>query len=43
MLSLEEMIVDILRRSVLSYRGGSTTDKVDDKFLTFFSRKSKKK
>lgn len=43
LLTLEELIIDILRRSVLSYKGGETADKVDDKFLTFFSRKSSKK
>lgn len=43
-LSLEELINDIVRRSVISYKGNaSTTDNVDDKFLTFFSRKSAKK
>jgi len=41
-LSIEELIEDILRRSVLSYKGNATTDKVDDKFLTFFSRKQSK-
>ncbi|MEK6929006.1 MAG: hypothetical protein AABW65_03585 [Nanoarchaeota archaeon] len=44
MLSIEELIVDILRRSTLTYMGKKYYgDKVDDKFLTFFSRKGKKK
>ena len=44
MLTLRELISDILRRSVLSYKGESANeDKVDDKFLTYFSRKAKKK
>ena len=44
MLPLDELIADILRRSALSYKGGlSDSDNVDDKFLTLFSRKSKKK
>ena len=42
MMELDELIIDILRRSVLSYKGGSATDNVDDKFLTFFSRKRRK-
>ena len=42
LVTIEELIADILRRSVLSYKGTSSTDNVEDKFLTFFSRKSKK-
>lgn len=43
LLSVEDLISDILRRSILSYKGTTKdTDKVDDKFLTFFSRKAKK-
>ena len=42
MQSIEELISDILRKSVLSYKSG-TADNVDDKFITFFSRKSRKK
>tara|TARA_Y100000310_G_scaffold342094_1_gene443752 strand:- start:2059 stop:2259 length:201 start_codon:yes stop_codon:yes gene_type:complete len=39
-LSLKELIVDILRRSVVSYKKSKgSEDKVDDKILTFFSRK----
>jgi hypothetical protein len=40
LLSLEQLISEILRRSVLSYKGSSSSDNVDDKFITFFSRKS---
>ena len=41
MLSVQDLIEEILRRSVLSYKGNtSNTDKVDDKFLTYFSRKN---
>jgi hypothetical protein len=41
MLSLEELVIDIVRRSAVSYKGKSqTVDNVDDKFLTFFSRKT---
>jgi hypothetical protein len=39
MLTLDELIIDILRRSALSYKGESSKDNVDDKLLTFFSRK----
>ncbi len=44
-LKLEELITDILRRSTLSYKGKTsrTSDSVDDKFLTYFSRKNRKK
>jgi hypothetical protein len=42
-LTTEELVADILRRSVLSYNKGEGSDNVDDKFLTFFSRKRKKK
>ena len=34
MLSLEELMSDILRRSVLSYKGSSSTDNIDD-IITF--------
>ena len=42
MLTLQELISDILRRSVLSYksRKSSSSDNVNDKFLTYFSRKN---
>ena len=44
LMDLDELISDILRRSVLSYKGNvSSLDKVDDHFLTYFSRKGKKK
>ncbi len=43
LLSLEQLISEILRRSVLSYKTSSSSDNVDDKFITFFSRKSKPK
>lgn len=40
MLTLRELVSDILRRSVLSYKGGKSEDeKIDDKFITYFSRK----
>lgn len=43
LLSLSDLIEEILRRSVLSYKGTSSTeDKVDDKFISYFSRKKKK-
>lgn len=42
MLELSELISEILRRSAVSYMGkGSAEDSVDDKFLTYFSRKEK--
>ena len=42
MLNLNEQIEDILRRSVLSLQKRTPTeDKVDDKFITFFSRKKR--
>lgn len=41
-LTTSELCSDIIRRSMLSYKGSSSTDNVDDKFLTFFSRKTKK-
>ena len=41
---LNEQIEDILRRSVVGQRKGSTVyDKVDDKFIGIFSRKRTKK
>ncbi len=44
-MSVDELVSDILRRSVVSYRGpkGVIYDKVDDKFLTYFSRKNRKR
>lgn len=42
MLELDQLISEILRRSVLSYKGNSSsTDVLDDKFLSYFSRKEK--
>jgi len=42
MLELDALIVEILRRSAVSYRGNSANgDNVDDRFLTYFSRKEK--
>jgi metal-responsive CopG/Arc/MetJ family transcriptional regulator len=42
MLELSELISEILRRSAVSYTGkASGEDGVDDKFLTYFSRKEK--
>jgi hypothetical protein len=43
MLAIEQLCEDIIRRSVVSYKGKSKTteDKVDDKFLSYFSRKKK--
>jgi metal-responsive CopG/Arc/MetJ family transcriptional regulator len=44
LMSTEELVYDIIRRSVVSYKGNNNeTDNVDDKFLTFFSRKRKSK
>jgi hypothetical protein len=42
LLTTEELVADILRRSVLSYNKGEGSDNVEDKFLTFFSRKKRK-
>jgi len=41
MLNLHEQIEDILRRSVLNLKQNSAEEKVDDKFITFFSRKKR--
>ena len=41
-MTVRELVSDIIRRSCLSYKGETAEDKVDDKFLTYFSRKSKK-
>ena len=43
MLSLSELVAEILRRSVISYKkkGGSISDKLDDKFIGYFSRKNR--
>jgi hypothetical protein len=42
MLNLHEQIEDILRRSVLNFKKGTPVEeKVDDKFITFFSRKKR--
>jgi hypothetical protein len=41
MLNIHEQIEDILRRSVLNLKKSSAEEKVDDKFITFFSRKKK--
>lgn len=41
MLNLHEQIEDILRRSVLNLKKNSAEEKVDDKFITFFSRKKR--
>jgi len=42
MLELDALIVEILRRSAVSYKGNTANnDNVDDKFLTYFSRKEK--
>lgn len=41
LMSIEDLIAEILRRSVLSYKGSSQSDNVDDKFISFFSRKTK--
>lgn len=43
LMTVDELVYDIIRRSVVSYKGNTTViDNVDDKFLTFFSRKSSK-
>ena len=39
--TLSEQIEDILRRSVLSQKKSQTQEKLDDKFLSFFSRRGK--
>lgn len=42
MMELDALIVDILRRSVVSLsKKSSENDNVDDKFLSYFSRKEK--
>lgn len=42
-MTLRELIEDIIRRSMLSYRGGAKTeDKVDDALIGIFSRKKRK-
>ncbi|MEI6732281.1 MAG: hypothetical protein WCK90_06410 [archaeon] len=42
MLDLDDLIAEILRRSVLSYKGNSSSsEKLDDQFVGYFSRKSK--
>jgi hypothetical protein len=42
MLNLNEQVEDILRRSVLNLQKKTPTEeKVDDKFITFFSRKKR--
>lgn len=42
LMSLDEMVSDILRRSVLSYKGPKGShDKLDDTFLTYFTRKGR--
>lgn len=42
MMDVDELIEDILRRSVVSSKKGTSgTDNVDDKFLSYFSRKQK--
>lgn len=44
-LTLSEMVADIIRRSVLSYRGKTSpgSEKLDDAFIGYFSRKNKKR
>ena len=39
MFTLSEQIEDILRRSVLSQKKSTQEEKLDDKFIAFFSRK----
>lgn len=41
MLTLRELVSDILRRSAISYKGNPAEDRVDDKFLSYFSRRRK--
>jgi len=42
MLDLDDLIGEILRRSVLSYKKGTaSSDDVDDKFLSYFTRKER--
>lgn len=43
MLTLNELCADILRRSALSTKEGTSNEKLDDQFLTYFSRKGGKK
>ena len=44
LMDINDLIVDILRRSMLSYKKTSTTtDKTDDALIALFSRKSKKR
>jgi len=41
LLDLDDLINEILRRSVISYKKGIPTDNIDDKFLSYFTRKQK--
>jgi len=41
LLDLDDLINEILRRSVLSYKKGTFVDNIDDKFLSYFTRKQK--
>ena len=41
MLELDEVISEILRRSVISSKKNVATDNIDDKFLSYFTRKQK--
>ncbi len=43
LMTIEELVEDIVRRSAASSKLSSSTDNVDDKFLTFFSRKTGKR
>ncbi|HLC31911.1 MAG TPA: hypothetical protein VJK51_04540 [Candidatus Nanoarchaeia archaeon] len=43
LLTLRELASDILRRSALSSKQSAGVDKTDDSFLTYFSRKTRKK
>jgi hypothetical protein len=44
LMDINDLIVDILRRSMLSYRKRSSTDdKTDDSLVPLFSRKARKK
>ena len=43
MMSLQELIENIIRKSASLTRGSVGSDNVEDKFITFFSRKTRKR
>ncbi|MBX4212596.1 hypothetical protein KW787_04045 [Candidatus Pacearchaeota archaeon] len=43
LLTLRELVSDILRRSALSTKESTKKDNVDDPFISYFSRKNRKR